>query len=451
MCHLQFFKFKKNIILFFLMLNYPLLFAQQSIDKNKSVITRFLYFPLDTNGNRYIQFNVTNQIWLRFNENNPGTMVEKKLYPTTFDIGIRRLRLQMIGQLSERFFIYFQFGINNFNYLSVRKIGDFFHDAVVEFTPWKRHLSIGAGLTGWTGYSRYSSPSVASTLMYDAPLFEQGTNDANDQFLRKLSVYFKGLFGKFDYRLILSNPFIATTSPLYNPNISPNASFTSQAYPLQFGGYFQYQFFDEESNQLPYTVGTYLGKKKVLNIGTGFQFQPHATWSLSNGNDTVFHDMKIFSGDIFYDTPLGTLKDMALSIYIAYAYYDFGINYLRNVGVMNPGQSIDSASASLNGTGNAFPMIGTGNTIFAQVGWMMPSRWFKSKVFTMMPYVGVQTSLWERLNDPMVTVDSGMNFLFEGHRYKISLNYQNRPVFDDASLLQTRRNSSVILHLQVAI
>ncbi len=443
----------KKIFFYILLLSlYGLLHAQEPANKKKFPdLSQALTISLDSANSRYIRFTLTNQIWVRFNESNPGTMVADMPKPYTLDIGIRRLRLQMIGQVSDRFFVYFQFGINNFNNLSPRKLGDFFHDAVVEFTPWKRHLSLGAGLTGWTGYSRYSSPAVASTMMYDAPIFEQGTNDANDQFLRKLSIYLKGKFGKLDYRIILSNPFLATTSPNFNPNISQFANFSPKGSSLQTGAYLHYQFLDEESNQLPYTVGTYHGKKNVLNLGAGFQFQSDAMWSLSNGTDTVFHDMTIFAGDVFYDAPLGAKKDMALSAYIAYTYYDFGPDYLREVGIMNPGQEVDSALTSLNGIGNAFPMIGTGHTVFAQAGWMMPSRWFKSKVFTLMPYVGVQTSLWERLNDPMVTVDSGMNFLFEGHRYKISLNYQNRPIFDAASLQQTRRNSSVILHLQVAI
>ncbi|MCX7743963.1 MAG: hypothetical protein N2167_05290 [Flavobacteriales bacterium] len=424
---------------------------QPRVRKNIPDLSQALTISLDSSESRYIRFTVTNQIWIRFNQSNPGTLIADIPKPYTFDIGIRRLRLQMIGQVSERFFVYFQFGINNFNNLSPRKLGDFFHDAVVEFTPWKRHITLGAGLTGWTGYSRYSSPAVASTMMYDAPIFEQGTNDANDQFLRKLSVYMKGKFGKMDYRIILSNPFLASTSPIFDPNISQYANFTSKGSSLQVGGYFQYQFLEEESNQLPYTVGTYHGKKNVLNVGAGFQYQPDAMWSLANGSDTVFHDMKIFAGDLFYDAPLGDKKDMALSIYLAYTNYNFGPGYLREVGIMNPGQAVDPALASLNGTGNAYPMIGTGHTVFAQAGWMMPPHWFKSKVFTMMPYAGVQTSLWERLIDPMVTVDSGINFLFEGHRYKISLNYQNRPIFDATSFQQIQRNSSVILHLQIAI
>jgi hypothetical protein len=32
-------------------------------------------------------------------------------------------------------------------------------------------------------------------------------------------------------------------------------------------GYFEYQFLDQEANVLPYKVGSYLGTKKVFNIG----------------------------------------------------------------------------------------------------------------------------------------------------------------------------------------
>ena len=35
-------------------------------------------------------------------------------------------------------------------------------------------------------------------------------------------------------------------------------------------GYFSYEFLDQESNVLPFNVGTYLGTKRVFNIGTGF-------------------------------------------------------------------------------------------------------------------------------------------------------------------------------------
>jgi hypothetical protein len=133
---------------------------------------------------------------------------------------------------------------------------------------------------------------VASFLAYDAPLYQQSTNDATDQFLRKLSVYAKGKLGKLDYRLVLSKPMIAQKSAAVGP-LNTNSDFSMKPPKLQGSGYLMYQFLDEESNLTPYVTGTYLGKKKVFNIGAGFQYQPDAMWhttatdTVSSGNTQV--------------------------------------------------------------------------------------------------------------------------------------------------------------------
>ncbi len=409
-----------------------------------------LKWKFNESGSRFIRFNLTAQIWNRLNESNPGTVLENVPKPYTFDIGLRRVRMQITAQPLEWLLIYTQFGINNFNSLSPRKAGDFFHDAIVEFTPWKRHLSLGTGLGGWTGSMRYSSPAIASILMYDAPLYEQSTNDINDQFLRKLSIYAKGKFGKFDYRVILSDPLSISTSTLYDPKISEFAKFTPKGKSLQYSGYFMYQIFDEESNLLPYIAGTYLGSKKVLNVGVGFLAQPSATWNLA-GTDTVFHPMYQASADVFVDMPLAKSKDDCFTAYAGYSYYNAGPGYIRNLAVMNPATGIDPTKASFNGAGNAFPIIGTGHTILAQTGYKLPSHLFGTTGFSMQPYVGTQMSKFDRLNSWMGTVDAGMNFLLVGHKAKISLNYQNRPVFDNGTLKQSGRKSGFIIQYQIAI
>jgi hypothetical protein len=60
-------------------------------------------------------------------------------------------------------------------------------------------------------------------------------------------------------------------------------------------------------------------------------------------------------------------------------------------------------------------------------------------------------SKFDRLNSWMGTVDAGMNFLLVGHKAKISLNYQNRPVFDNGTLKQSGRKSGFIIQYQIAI
>ena len=91
-----------------------------------------------------------NQTWLRFNESNDGTTLFGKNSPNTFDIGLRRTRIQMLGQITDRVFVYFQFGQNNFNsatnYTGNRKIAAFFHDALCEYKVTKgNQLKLGGG------------------------------------------------------------------------------------------------------------------------------------------------------------------------------------------------------------------------------------------------------------------------------------------------------------------
>jgi len=317
-------------------------------------------------GSHYVKLTLLNQTWLRYNENNPGSAVYGKAAPATFDVGLRRTRLQLFSQLSDRVFIYTQFGMNNFNYLSARKTGAFFHDATCEYTLAKKYLTMGAGLTGWSGLSRFSSPSVGSILALDAPLFEQATNDATDQFLRKLSLYAKGKIARLDYRIAVSNPMVIQQSTLLDNSVTVNSTFALTPPQKQFQGYFMWQFLDEESNLMAYNTGTYLGKKRVFNLGAGIITQEQAMWHLSVAGDTAKTPLRLLAADVFYDAPLNAEKQTAVSFYAVYANYNFGPGYIRNLGPMNPVSGLMPGQGSFNGSGSAFPMMGTGSIVYAQ-------------------------------------------------------------------------------------
>ena len=88
---------------------------------------------LNEDGSHYLKATFLNQVWLRYNDSNPGTLVLNDPTKQTLDIGLRRTRFQMYGQLTDHVFFYFQFGQNNFNYLSqkllaslLRFLGDYF-------------------------------------------------------------------------------------------------------------------------------------------------------------------------------------------------------------------------------------------------------------------------------------------------------------------------------------
>ncbi|QDH80996.1 hypothetical protein FKX85_18880 [Echinicola soli] len=412
-----------------------------------------LRFDLNDDGSHYVKGTFLNQIWLRYTQANPGSEVYGTPDDQIMDIGLRRTRIQVFGQLTDKVFFYTQFGQNNLSYRSPRKQGIFFLDAIGEYKVAKEKLSIGAGLTGWNGVSRYSSPSIGSILSLDAPLYQQATNDVNDQFVRKLSIYAKGQLGKLDYRMAVSKPMSIEPSSVQEPVIDENSLFTSEIGYAQYHGYFKYMFLDKESNTTPYQAGSYLGTKSVFNIGAGFMAQKDAMWHYAdNTTDTVRTNLGIFAIDAFYDRPIDPSKGNAITAYAAYTYSDYGKNYLRNIGAMNPATGVN-AEGTLNGPGSAFPTIGTGNTFYAQFGYLFRRDLF-GKAGTLQPYISSQYSNFDLLDDPMAMYDGGVNWLIDGNRVKLSLSYQSRPIFAAASegnYVTDERKGMAVMQFQIAL
>lgn len=422
-----------------------------------------LKYFLNKDSTEFVKLTFVNQTWIRETQNNPGSTLNGIATDQSFDIGLRRTRMQLYGKTSPHTFFYLQLGQNNFNGLSARKTGFFIHDALGEIDV-NKHVAFGAGLTAWTGFSRFSSPSVASIMALDAPLFLQATNDANDQFLRKLSVYAKGKISKLDYRVILSRPFGFSTSALYNQanNLSSESQFSPHPPKPQYSGYLSWQFWDQESNELPYQVGTYLGKKRIFNMGVGAQYQQDAMWYNQRVDsltiDTLHHDMLLASVDFFFDAPLRSNKGDALSIYAVASYLDFGQNYVRNLGPMNVTDNVN-ASASYNGTGVNWPMIGTGTSYYVQVGYLAPNLSSSKRLGKLMPYLSAQVSQYDYAKDLIVYGDAGCSWYLDGSRSKLTFGVQNRPVMNKvvpadgskAYLKQVSRLNAFILQYQVSI
>jgi hypothetical protein len=414
-----------------------------------------LKMNLNENGSHYIKATFLNQVWFRYNQSNPGTRVMNDPTSQTFDIGLRRTRFQLYGQLTDRVFFYFQFGQNNFNYLSQnsgnRKMQAFFHDALGEYrvTKGSEKLILGGGLTIANGLSRFSQPSIGTIMTMDVPVFAQATVDQTDEFSRKLSAYARGQLGKFDYRVVLSDPFPITTNGQPLPALSNNATFAQKGHQKQYQGFFMYNFFDKEAHTTPYMTGTYLGKKKVLNLEAGFINQGKATWT-KEGTDTTYHAMNLWSAAVFYDAPVNTEKGTALNAYVGYYNYDFGPGYLRYNGIMNPASSVSGPYPS-GSQGNAFPMFGTGKVWYTQVGYLMKKDLLGEDHGTLMPYASLMSANYDRLDKQMNVIDVGVNWFLKGHNSKFTLDYQNRPFYEQqgTDLVRNGRRNQVVLQYQI--
>lgn len=443
-----------------------------------------LKFNINTNGTHYFQATFLNQTWVRYDESNPGSTLFSKNAPTTFDIGLRRTRIQLFGQINDRTFIYFQFGQNNFNNTagygtttSNRKIAPFFHDAVCEFKVSKgNQLKIGGGLTVLNGLSRFSQPSIGTIMTLDVPVFLQYSVDQTDQFDRRLAVYARGQVAKFDYRAYVSNPFPVTTNGVTSATtaISTNATFVNtNSFPPgtgpginnQFGAYIAYNFFDNESHSTPYMAGTYLGSKKVFNIAVGAVYQKAATWRLTPDasgayKDTTFDNMLHLSIESYLDIPLNNEKSTAVSAFAGYYNTNYGKNYLRYNGIMNPATGLlpspaASGTSAISGSqGNALPMFGTGQVAYAQLGILLSKNLLGEKNGQLMPYVSGQFADYQALhNKGMLLFDVGFNWLVNGHKSKISVDYQNRPTYynniTDKTVALGPRRGSITLQYQI--
>ena len=409
--------------------------AAQETTKEPPKEIEELRLKLNEDGSHYLKATFLNQIWFRTNDSNPGSLLMNEPANQTFDIGLRRTRFQFYGQLTDHVFFYFQYGQNNFNSVSQnagnRKIQAFFHDALGEykFKKGNEKLILGGGLTITNGLSRFSQPSIGTIMTMDVPVFAQATVDQTDEFSRKLSVYARGQLGKFDYRLVVSDPFPITTNGQTTPTLGTNSTFALDGHTHQYQGFFMWNFFDKEAHTTPYMTGTYLGKKRVFNLEGGFITQKNAMESTPDAGVTKeFHDMNLWSMAAYYDAPLNKEKGTALSAYAGYFDYNFGAGYLRYNGIMNPANGFQPGYPT-GSQGNAFPMFGTGQAIYTQVGYLMKKDLFGEGNGTLMPYASLMSAQWDRLDSRMNVWDVGVNWFVKGHTSKFTLDYQNRPYY----------------------
>lgn len=432
-----------------------------------------LKFNINQDGTHYFQVTFMNQVWMRYNESNDGTTLFSKNAPSTFDIGLRRTRIQMFGQITDRAFLYFQFGQNNFNnvynYTSNRKVAAFFHDAVCELKVSKKNqLKIGSGLTIMNGLSRFSQPSVGTIMTLDVPVFLQYSVDQIDQFDRRLAIYARGQIGKVDYRVYVSNPFPISSNGATPASLGKSATYVNTnvfanghgpGINDQFGGYVAYNIFENEGHTTPYMTGTYLGAKKIWNIAIGGVYQKAATWYLLPDTagaykDTTFSDMKHFSIETFLDMPINKENSTAISAFAGYYNTNYGKNYLRYNGIMNPATASTATNmVAPNAFGNAFPMFGTGQVIYSQVGVLLPKKLIGESNGQLMPFASIQYANYNALqNKPMILLDGGINWLLKNHNSKISIDYQNRPTYftdSNSNVKVGARKSSVIVQYQI--
>lgn len=406
--------------------------------------TGSLKINLNPSGSKYMQLGVWNQTWLRVIENNPGTLVNNAPEATTMDAGFRRMRISSTMQLSPRYLMFFQIGINNQSFISGGGTGTgangqgkkaplFFHDAYNEFSIiadskdfQKPSLYVGAGLHAWNGVSRLTNASSNKMLTADLPVYNFSNIEVSDQMSRQFGVFAHGNYKKLAYRMSVNKPFATSNKPtVINKAVENNSGGG-----LSVSGYYYLQLLDKENQKTSFLNGSYLGEKKIFNVGIGFQHAKNGTQSLNTQNEIVKHNNTTLGADIFTEFPIQLgVRPSYVSIYSVYYNYNFGKNYLRTTGIMNPGTANPefTGMTALEGSGNARYLLGTGNIWHTTAGVLLPE--FKKSAIKLQPYVTYARKDFEALNQVGNYFDFGTNILIDNHNAKVSLQYATRPLY----------------------
>jgi len=394
---------KISIALLFLLVSAT--FVQAQDDKHTY---KPLKLSLNEDGSKYIRFIIWHQLWLSSDNNDANGK--------GLSMSIRRSRFLAFTQVSPRFLILTHFGLNSLGAGQITANPNsqtannrsmlFLHDAWGEFAVVDKKFHVGTGLHYWNGISRLSNQSTLNMMTLDnagsgaadARLFPWSDITTSDQFARHLGIYAKGTIGKFSYRVAANN------ARINQGDLNPN-TYTYQVdgsgENWLYTGYFNYNFFDAESTKLPYFVGTYLGKKKVLSVGAGFLYHPDA---LARGTSLDASDLEReattkIGADIFYDAPLGNGAISALA-----AYYNFNYGGEESLGA-TPGGGLVPSSGSI---------------FHAQLGYLLPVDVNGTKF---MPYVSFSNQDLSHTPNSTTDLSLGLNWFINGHFAKITAEY----------------------------
>ncbi len=367
-----------------------------------------LKVKLNEEGSKYFRIISWAQFWARYQDEVPDDV-------SNTSMSIRRARILTYAQINKDFLILTHFGLNSLNGNNQSPLGFaeesqlFFHDVWVQYRIGENH-SVGGGLHYWNGISRLNNQSTLNIMTLDNNRQSWATIGLSDQFARHIGIYAKGAFGKLQYRVSVNE---SGTNNLQETAAAPIAGepavyagrrlLGSKDAGKNYAGYFDYNFLDQESNFLPYKVGSYIGGKKIFNVGAGFFFHPNGSVVANATGELEGEDVAIFAVDAFYDAPLGE-NGSAITAYATYQNNDYGENFTL-------GQTYE-----------------TGSMVYGHVGYVIPNDNKKTKF---QPYASFNTRSIDAIDENATTFGVGANAYFSGHNSKITLEYLNTKYGDN--------------------
>lgn len=352
----------------------------------------------DDNDDKYVRILTWVQAQANFSDSRPENQAD-------ISFQLRRARLLVYGQITKDFLVLTHMGMNSLNSYNMNPLGAddapqvFMHDAWAQYNVSENHV-FGGGLHYWNGLSRLNSQGTLNLMTMDNNRSSWATLGITDQFARHIGIFAKGNFGKLQYNVAINEAIVngLDSRPLSNFSASyqgANILGTAEA-GKTYTGYFAFNFFNLESNFLPFKVGTYLGTQRIFNLGAGFYHHPNGAVLLEN-DQPIGENINLFAADVFYDAPIGT-NGASLTGYAVFQSNDYGTNYL-------------------------FGPYATGEMIYSHLGYLLPSSKSSTRF---QPYISYNHRFIDASSEDSSDFGLGINAFLNGHNSKLTLEYKSQ-------------------------
>ncbi|MDO4783200.1 MAG: hypothetical protein Q4A09_08300 [Capnocytophaga felis] len=404
-----------------------------------SFYAQLLRYNFDERGDTYIQGSFRGQFWARYLDTNPGTTIGGEAVNQSVDFSVRRYRVGFQAQINKKLYFFLLMGNNNINQKTVRSSDFRLLDILAEYT-FSPKLKLGAGKLIFAGPGRYVYFSNGSMMNLDPAIHQLFTINHYDDVGRNVGMYAKGQLGKLEYNVNVQSVAMPTDIHI------KSFGYSKKHATLGYASYFKYEFFDDESNRSPYSggIGTYIGAKKVLNLGMGYAFKSKMFEKLV-GTEVTYDNYRNLGVDLFIDMPISE-KNAAITTYLAFNNINLGEKNVRNIAVNS---IFDAEGTSFNEGGNAYPIVGTGNSIMFQFGYLLPKS--ENHKVRFQPNFGWKFADYKGLNQAVNVYDLGLNIFFNGHKSKLSLGYNSRPIFDKSEKKVSTRKGMFVAQYQIEL
>lgn len=334
----------------------------------------------------WLQINYEMQLFAQWRDNGSGPDGDD----STTDIYFRRNRVSLRGMMDEKYGFYFAQEFQGDRYIGPldvweTPVSDFFVLDAFFIANYSAAVNLRAGLTK-DPLVREHNVGCFFPLTLDRSLF---VYSSIPRVSRDIGALLWGNLkdNRFQYKISAMEGIDSSNTPETN---------------LRYTGRVHYSFWDPEN--LPLYFGTYLGEKKVLTIGAGYQFEFDAAY----GNQTLATDEKDYRAwtvDLFVEYP----TESAGTFTFGAAYLDFDFDDAYKTGDPSP------ESIGIDGEKNGY---------YAKVGYLLPQKVGPGQLQFFARYENWSFGKLGDFEDQEIDWASvGANYYLKGHDLRLTVEY----------------------------